>query len=109
IQQLLLAQNWIESQPDKRKDGVEIIGSLMRGYHRGSDWSRAHYGALAVKASIAEGDLSKAREILHLALQAAPQDAQLQYLDRGIAGAESTSKTEAKSAKVPALATRAKS
>jgi len=34
----------------------------------GSDWSRAHYGAVAIKASFAEGDMQQAKQVLALAL-----------------------------------------
>jgi hypothetical protein len=96
----LLAANLIANKTDQRKDGVEMIASLLGAYHSGSDWSRAHYGAMAVKASLADGDLSKAKHVLELALQAEPQDAQLKYLARLILRAETAQLAAAKPIKL---------
>src|SRR5207253_2980092 len=100
IRNLLLAENWLGAKSGKRKDGVEMIATLLRSYHPGSDWSRAHYGALAVKASIAEGDLQKAKNVLELALKFEPQDPQLQYLTRIITRAEGGQMADAKGVKL---------
>jgi hypothetical protein len=82
LRTLLRAEHWLGGKTDKRKEGVEIIASLLRNYHRGSDWSRAHYGALAIKASLSDGDVEKAKDILNLALQSDPRNPQLRYLSR---------------------------
>jgi hypothetical protein len=82
IKSLLLAQFWIESKSGQRTIGVEMIADLLRTPLRASDWSRGHYGALAVQACIADGAFDTARKILDLALQFAPQDARLRYLSR---------------------------
>ena len=88
IKRLLWAQNCIERKSAQREEGVETIASLMRAYHPGSDWSRAHYGAMAVRASFADGDVEKAKSILGLAFQSDPQDEQLLYLARILIRAE---------------------
>jgi len=102
INTLLLAENWIGTKSDKRKAGVETIAALLRTHQPGSDWSRAHYGALAVKASLADGDLEKAKAILDLALPSDPQDPQLRYLSRLIARAEGVQPTEGSNARFSA-------
>ena len=102
IKQLLLAENWIVSRSDKRKEGVEVIASLLRAPEPGSDWSRAHYGAVAIKASIAEGDMQEAKQVLALAIESEPQDVQLRYLSRLISRVGSGQLAAAKTFKLPA-------
>lgn len=102
VRNLLFAQAWLQRTSDKRKQGVETITALMRAYHAGSDWSRPFYGALAIKASIADGDVAQAKTILDLALQSAPQDPQLLYLARLLARVEPAKVAEAKPLKLSA-------
>ena len=70
---------------ETRSQGISAVRDLLQSYNAKSDWAVGHYASLAVRASIASGDVRSAGEILSLALRLRPEDAQLSYLQRVLA------------------------
>jgi predicted membrane-bound spermidine synthase len=76
------AGEWIERNPERKAEGVNIIAEALR--HRGAEskWPSTHFALLAAKASLASGDAEKARSVIRSGLESAPNDDQLEYLKR---------------------------
>lgn len=62
--------------------GINAMLTLLRERGPGSEWSVPHYAGMAVKASVAAGNLQRATEVLAAALQLNPDDAELNFLFR---------------------------
>ncbi len=82
IQKLINAAAMLEANSNRKLEGVSQIESLLRERQPASDWSAAHYAALAARTSLAQGDAERARTVLTLGLKFEPNDAQLNYLAR---------------------------
>lgn len=82
VSNLMTAATAIESEVGNQMTAVDQILTLIRGYGPASDWSMPHYASLAIKASMAGGDIHKAREILALAVQRNPKNEELGFLER---------------------------
>ena len=74
----------------KTQEGLVLIEALLRSHGPQSQWAPAPYAALAVKASLEQGRLDKAKTILDLGLTLDPADSQLQYLYRVVERTESS-------------------
>jgi hypothetical protein len=72
----------LDANTPRQREGLTLFESLLRQRTEKSDWSPAHYTALAVKASLRSGDTEKAGTLLQLGLRWASDDAQLHYLAR---------------------------
>ena len=81
---VLLAASDIQRDEVSRIAGVDAILSLLRAYGPGSDWSVSHYGGIAVRASLAAGDVRRAGEVVSAALQLHPENVELAFLQRVI-------------------------
>jgi hypothetical protein len=62
------------------REGAAIIERLLADKKSGTDWYPVSYAAFAAEACMQAGENRKAGEILVLALERAPMDAQLLYL-----------------------------
>ena len=83
IQQLVAANALLDqSDPGRRNQGVIQIEALLRHRSDASDWSASYYAAMAARATFANGDLTKSRQLVELGLKHAPDDLQLHYLTR---------------------------
>jgi hypothetical protein len=85
VTNLLVAARAIESGGDQQMGGVDAILRLVRAYGPESDWSMVHYASMAIKASMTRGHIQKAQEILALAVQRNPENAELAFLERLLA------------------------
>ena len=81
---VLLAAADIQRGETSRIAGIDAMLSLLRAYGPGSDWSVSHYGGIAVRASLAAGDVRRAGEVVSAALQLHPENADLTFLQRVI-------------------------
>jgi hypothetical protein len=82
VRELITAVALLDPKSPRRRDGISRIEQLLRQRNPSSDWSPAHYTALAVRASLSLGDIEKARTLLQLGLRFAPDEQQFQYLTR---------------------------
>ncbi len=87
---LLAACALLEPTSSRMQEGVAMIEVALRAYRPGTTWSAAYYAALAVKASLGEHQMEKAKTILGLGLQISPADMQLHYLQRLVERADGT-------------------
>ena len=71
---------------EARNQAIGNVLALLESYGATSDWAVGHYASVAVRASIASGDIRRAEAILSLARRLRPEDAQLGYLQRVVEG-----------------------
>jgi len=84
---LLAARHLIETNPSRQKEAVGMIARLLAETNSDTKWPIATYAALAIKISLREGDLARAKDLLQTGLKARPDDTELQYLSRILARA----------------------
>jgi len=84
--QMRKAQVLIWSQPDRWREGVEIMDNVVAGYLRhkpkSTDWKVGAFAALAARTRLGNGDLAGAQNSIAMGLQADPQEPQLLFLQR---------------------------
>ena len=90
VRKLVTASAQLSSKGPERAHAVDTLIAMMRAYGAGADWSVAHYGGLAVRASMAMGDSSRAGKRLTAACQISGT-ADLLYLKRILDREEQTS------------------
>lgn len=86
VRRLLIASADFQRGGEARNQAINTVLALLQSYGATSDWAVGHYASLAVRASIASGDVRRAGEILSLARRLRPEDAQLGYLQRVVEG-----------------------
>jgi hypothetical protein len=86
VRRLLMASADFQRGGEARNQAINTVLALLQSYGATSDWAVGHYASLAVRASVALGDVRRAGEILSLARRLRPEDAQLGYLQRVLEG-----------------------
>lgn len=68
------------------EEGVRAIESLLGKYDPGAKWSPAWYAAYAAETCFQQGNVERAKTFVKLGLKHRPQDVQLNFLARVLAG-----------------------
>lgn len=69
---------------------LQQLEQLIQRRAPGADWPLPHYAGIAIRASVRVGDIPRARNLLKIALQSAPEASTLQYLARVLSRLEQT-------------------
>ena len=82
VKKVLTAATQIQAGGAERIAAIDAMLTLLRAYGPSSDWSVGAYASIAVKGSIAIGDMQRANDILRRALELHPENGELNYLQR---------------------------
>jgi len=72
----------LQTQDQDPREPLQQLEQLIQRRTPQADWSLPHYAGIAIRACVRLGDLPRARNLLKVALQSAPDAATLHYLSR---------------------------